>query len=139
MYEHNVLFLVGGTTVRFRREIRPIFTKFQIETSVFGLDARTMWISHKFRSPATAKSPESSRIMAQIIIQGVALKGREIIDPATFLKECAGMDAGLIDNLVLPSTKHEGLGVTEGIVEKYMALDDSLKKAAAKDDENHMK
>jgi len=44
----------------------------------------------------------------------------------------------LSDNLVLPSTKHGGLGVTEHILEKYVALDDSLKQAASQDDENLM-
>ena len=134
MYENKVFFVVAGTTVRFRREIRPIFQKFQIDTAVCALDSRNMWISHKFRYPKTPNSPES-RVLAQVIIQGVAVKGRDVVNPATFLKECEGMDADLIDSLVLPApngTQESNTALT--FVDRYLALEDSLRTWASEDD-----
>jgi len=135
MYKERTKYLVAGATIRFRREVRPIFRKFQIETTVCGLDDRNLFISHNFRLPAKENYPES-RILAQIIVQGVTVKGRDVVEPANFLKEKAGMDAELIDSLVLPGNKHES-AVVEELLERYMALDESLKKVAANDDEKH--
>jgi len=135
MYKNNVNYLVAGTTVRFRKEIRPLFRKFQIDTTVCGLDDRNLWISHKFRMPAKEKHPES-RIMAQVIVQGVAVKGREVLEPAQFLKQDVGMDADVIDSLVMPNVQHTS-AVVEELLERYIALEETLKKAAAEDDEKH--
>lgn len=135
MYKNNVNYLVAGTTVRFRKEIRPIFRKFQIDTTVCGLDKRSLWISHKFRLPAKEKHPES-RIMAQLIVQGVAIKGRDVVEPAQFLVDDVGMDAAVIDSLMLSNAKRKSDTVEE-LLERYMALDESLKKAAAEDDEKY--
>lgn len=135
MYKNNINYLVAGTTIRFRKEIRPLFRKFQIDTTVCGLDDRNLWISHKFRMPATEKYAES-RVMAQVIVQGVAVKGRDVLEPAQFLKQDVGMDADVIDSLVMPNVQHTS-AVAEELLERYIALDETLKKAAAEDDEKH--
>lgn len=134
MYKNKAFFLVAGTTIRFRRELRPLFRKFQIDTAICALDSRNMWISHKFRYPSTPNKPES-RVLAQIMIQGVAVKGRDVVNPASFLKECEGMDPALIESLILPATiDAQDSNMSATIVERYLALEDSLKLWAAEDD-----
>lgn len=137
MYQNNVNYLVVGTTVRYRKEIRPIFRKFQIDTCVCGIDKRNMWISHKFRLPSSDKNSNSgpSRVMAQLIVQGVAVKGRNVIEPGPFLKDKVGVDADLIDRLTLPHVCESQ--AVEEMLERYVALEESLKKVAAEDDEKY--
>ena len=136
MYKNHVAFLVAGTTIRFRREIRPLFRKFQVDTAICALDERNIWISHKFRAPSSANSPKS-RVLAQIVIQGVAVKGRDVVNPSSFLKTCEGMDGALIESLLLPTTKDtEESNACANIVERYIALEDSLKLASAEDDKH---
>jgi acyl-CoA thioesterase FadM len=133
MYRNDVHFMVTGTTIRYRKEIRPILCKFQIDTTVFGLDERNMWLSHKFRLPAKERGGKPSRVMAQIILQAVAVKGREVMRPETLFKEKIGVDPEVVDSLVLP---HDGLSQTGAdIMERYLALEESLKQAATEDDE----
>jgi acyl-CoA thioesterase FadM len=44
MYRTNTHFMVASSAVRYRREVRPIFRKFQIETVVGGIDDRNIWM-----------------------------------------------------------------------------------------------
>lgn len=136
MYKNNVNYLVVGTTIRYRKEIRPIFRKFQIDTTVCGVDERNMWISHKFRLPAKGEKHKESRVMAQMIVQGVAVKGRDVIDPGIFLKDQVGFDADLVDSMTMPNVARES-EIVEEMLERYAALEESLKKAAAEDDEKY--
>ena len=63
------------------------------------------------------------------------MKGRDVVNPADFLKGCDGMDADLIDSLILPATKDaQDPNMSATIVERYLALEDSLKIWAAEDD-----
>ena len=135
MYKHNVNYLVAGTTIRYRKEIRPIFRKFQIDTTVCGIDERNMWISHKFRLLAPQGGDRTeSRVMAQMIVQGVAVKGRDVIDPGIFLKEKVGIDADLVASLTMPNVAKKS-EIVEEMLERYTALEESMQKAAAEDDE----
>jgi acyl-CoA thioesterase FadM len=135
MYKNNVNYLVVGTTIRYRKEIRPIFRRFQIDTTVCGIDERNMWISHKFRLPAKEKHNES-RVMAEMIVQGVAVKGRDVVNPGNFLKEDVGMDADLVGSVTMPHAAHKSK-IVEEMLERYVALEESMKKSAAEDDEKH--
>lgn len=93
-----------------------------------------MWISHNFRLPAAqGEINKDSRVMAQMIVQGVAVKGRDVIDPGHFLKDKVGIDADLIESLTMPNVAHKSQIVQE-MIERYTALDESMKKAAAEDD-----
>lgn len=137
MYKHKVNYLVASTAIRFRQEIRPFFRQFQIDTTVCGLDSRSIWISHKFRYPAKDDTHPESRILAQVIVRGVTVSGRTVLEPAQFLKEQVGMDTNLIDSLVLSHSTHEADGVTEQLLERYVALEDAFKESAAKDDKQY--
>lgn len=130
MIRNKVNFLVAGSTVRYRREIRPLFRQFQIDTSVAGLDERNIWMTHNFRYPI----PGRSRIRAQIIVRGVAVQGRQIIDPRAFFRDMAGIDKDVVERVTMP---HVSLIEVEKLLEHYVALEDSLRDVAAKDDTRH--
>jgi hypothetical protein len=149
MLKQQVHFLVVGTTIRYRKEIRPMFGKFQIDTTMCGLDDRNLYMMHQFRTIAPSSSSSSSqttrkesRIMAQMIVQGVAVQnGRTVINPATFLKETIGFDTNLIDNIMLskmaPSSVENSNSSSNVIAEllgRYSALEETMKKATAEDD-----
>jgi acyl-CoA thioesterase FadM len=134
MLKKNIHFLVVGTTIRYRKEIRPIFGKFFIETYMCGLDERNLYMIHQFRT-----TNQNSRIMAQMIVQGVAVQnGRNVINPATFLKEDIGFDTNIINNIMLsnmniPSSTDESKVIVE-LLDRYSALEETMKKVTAIDD-----
>jgi hypothetical protein len=70
--------------------------------------------------------------MAQMIVQGVAVKGKDVINPIDFLKNDVGMDGTAIDALVMANIDKSN--VVEQLMEQYLALDETFKKAAAEDD-----
>lgn len=129
MYKHNVHFFVAGSCIRYRREIRPLFRKFQIDSYVAGLDERNIWISHKFRYPV----PGQDRVRAQILVQGVAVKDKKVLDPRTFFKEQVGVDADIVDRLTLPNV---GEATMEEMLERYVGLEEAMKKDANLDDQS---
>jgi hypothetical protein len=138
MYQNNVNFLVVGTTIRYRKEIRPLFCQFQIDTTVCGIDSRNMWISHNFRLPAKDTTQKASRVMAQMIVQGVAVQRRNVIDPGTFLKDKVGLDTEVIDRLAL-SNGAATPTILEEMLQRSVALEETMKAAAAQDDEKYHK
>jgi hypothetical protein len=44
MYNHGVGFYAVSTAVRYRRQIRPVFRKFQVDTTIAGIDDRNLWV-----------------------------------------------------------------------------------------------
>lgn len=130
MVKNKVNFMVASTSCRYRREIRPLFRQFQIDTSVAGLDDRNIWMTHNFRYPI----PGRSRIRAQIIVRGVAVQGREIIDPRAFFRDMVGIDKDVVERVTMP---HVSLGEVEKLLEHYIGLEESLRDVAAKDDLRH--
>jgi acyl-CoA thioesterase FadM len=138
MLQHQVHFLVVGTSIRYRKELRPLFGKFQIDTTVCGLDERNLWILHKFR---TINEKKESRMLAQLIVQGVAVeKGRTIMNPVAFLKDKVGFDSDLIDSIIFPHKNQEASNeseIMEELFSRYSALEESMKRAAAQDDKRH--
>ena len=143
MLKQQVHFLVVGTTIRYRKEIRPMFGKFQIDTTMCGLDERNLYMMHQFRTIAPSSSSttkKESRIMAQMIVQGVAVQnGRTVINPATFLKDNIGFDTNLIDNIMLSkmtksSTEKSDNNIIVELLDRYAVLEETMKKATAEDD-----
>ena len=43
-YDHGVGFYAVSTAVRYRRQIRPLFRKFQVDTTIAGIDDRNLWM-----------------------------------------------------------------------------------------------
>ena len=50
MYQSNVHYVVGSTIVRYRKEIRPLYKQFYIESYISSLNNRSMYILHNFRT-----------------------------------------------------------------------------------------
>jgi acyl-CoA thioesterase FadM len=44
MYNTNTHFMVASTAIRFRRQVRPIFRTFQVQTTLGGIDERNFWM-----------------------------------------------------------------------------------------------
>jgi hypothetical protein len=141
MLKQDIHFLVVGTTIRYRKEIRPLFGKFQIDTTVCGMDDRNLFLLHQFRT--VSSQDEESRIMAQMIVQGVAVqKGRTVMNPATLFKDVIGFDSNLIDSITLSNMKIASNSESETTVElldKYSAFEGAMKKATAEDDRKYIK
>jgi acyl-CoA thioesterase FadM len=137
MYRDNVNFVVGGTAIRFRREVAPIFRKFQVHSFLARLDERHLWIYHAFRYPPDGKDP--GRIRAHAICQGIAIQGRNILDPREFLKDMVGVDPKVLDSTIGVGTdavndaKEQDLFAA--MIDKYSKMEAVFKTATAKDDE----
>jgi len=44
MYKSETHFMVAASAIRYRRELRPIFRKFNVETYIGALDDRNIWM-----------------------------------------------------------------------------------------------
>ena len=93
----QVNFMVGGSAIRYRREIRPVFRQFEVHTFVARLDERHFWIYHTFRYPPGGKDP--GRIRCAMVCQGLAVQGRTVLDPRKYLIENVGMDAETVEQM----------------------------------------
>ena len=123
--KNKLHFLVKGSCIRYRQEIRPVFRKFQVDSCLAGLDDKNLWISQKFRYSS------DDRVRAQVVVQAVALKGREVLDPRVFLKEMVGLDSDLVDSLSLPNMPN---ATVENMLERYAALEEAMRADATEDD-----
>lgn len=129
MMRNNIAFLVAGTSIRYRREIRPLFREFSIDTSVAGIDAdKNIWVIHDFRYPIEG----NNRIRAQMVVRAVVKQGRgEVLDPVVFLKDIAGIDGDVVDAITMPIANVNKL---EELLECHRALEDRFRDVAAADD-----
>lgn len=135
MYRDNVNFVVGGTAIRFRREIAPIFRKFQVHSFLAQLDERHLWIYHAFRYPRSGKDP--GRIRAHALCQGIAIQGGTVLDPRVYLKDMVGVDADIVDSISV--TMNESTVPQHDIfvemMDKYLEMETVFKAASSLDDE----
>lgn len=125
MASDNILFIVSANFVRYRREIRPLFQSFQVETTVSALDIRHMWFFHNFRYA------NDDRIRAQVVVQGVVMQRGQVLTPSDFLTHDCGHDPDLIQSLVWPDGENV---VHADLLKSYRSLDDALRTVAAEDD-----
>jgi acyl-CoA thioesterase FadM len=130
MFHDKVNYLVSSSAIRYRREIRPIFRKFQIDTFVSGLSEKHIWFSQNFRYPIEG----CNRVRAQMVLKGVAVQNRKILDPRVYFKTL-GYDSDLVDQLSIPNADEADL--TDKMFEQFEAFEESLRKVAAVDDKTH--
>jgi Thioesterase-like superfamily len=126
VYSNHCAMLLTASAVRYRREI-PIFAKFDVECYLAGIDDDDddnnssssssnggVYIMHKFRnhhrptnSAAAGGAGQGNyvknRVLAQVLSRGVLVKNREVMDWRVFLKDTAGIDANVVDRLLLSS------------------------------------
>lgn len=131
-FQRGVTFLLVGSTIRFRKEIRPLFSPFQVDTNVVGIDERSIWIMHKFRGNG------SDRIAAQLLVEAVLVEGRTVIDPAVFFTQ-VGLDGDVMEKLKIDRSFSDvdgtELNQDQVILQRYDELQGEMRKAAAIDDE----
>lgn len=116
-------FIVTSATVRYRREMKPLFRKFEVNTCLCGVNDRTISIYQAFRYPGAGGV---NKIRAQVLISGVIRRGRNILNPKEFLIEEAGTNPADMDAL--------DKGDMDVVFLKSSELDDLLKESAAADD-----
>jgi hypothetical protein len=76
-------------------------------------------------------APEGDdRVRAQLIVKGVILKNREVIDPRTFLKDQVGVEPGVVDSVDRPNAD----GGMDDMIASFEALDNAKRALAALDD-----
>mmetsp|Transcript_14039 Transcript_14039/g.18302 ORF Transcript_14039/g.18302 Transcript_14039/m.18302 type:complete len:229 (+) Transcript_14039:112-798(+) len=136
MLRDNVSFVMGGATVRYRRDIRPL-QKFQVQTQIAHLDDRNMWFYHTFRHVEL-----NARIRAQVLCRGVVLQGKNVLDPRVYLVEKVGLNPKLVEemgssNLDLESSgssDDDEMSITAQLIKRFEGMEESLKDASALDD-----
>ena len=127
MYQHQIHFVVGAASIRYRKELRWK-TSFVIHSTLEAIDARTMYIRQVFRSGSSTKSSSSStttkddaahhdtttsdgRIVAQCLFQGLALQNQKIIEPKIVL-EHMGVPHDIINSLLLAQNNSTSTSTT---------------------------
>mmetsp|Transcript_26707 Transcript_26707/g.39500 ORF Transcript_26707/g.39500 Transcript_26707/m.39500 type:complete len:230 (+) Transcript_26707:1529-2218(+) len=96
MYKDGMHFIVNGSAIRYRREI-SLRDKFEIHSSFKDIDDRHMYASQTFRSSNNGEG--EGRILAQFLMQAVAVKNRKVIHPRNVL-EAIGLPEDVIESLV---------------------------------------
>lgn len=125
-FEKKTEFISASTLVRYRREIKPLFRKFEVHTCLCNVNDRTYSIYQTFRYPGTGGV---NKIRAQVLLNGVVRRGREIINPRQFLISEVGASAEDLDSL----GDGDILAVDDVFV-KNSELEELLKESAAADD-----
>merc|ERR1711982_206907 len=100
-------FVVTQSAVRFRKESR-LRDRFQIRSHLHAIDDRHLWMHQTFRSDGG-----EGRILAQVLVQAVAVKDRGIVPPSTVL-EAIGVPDGVVNSLMWQDTAGTSDGTAQG-------------------------
>jgi hypothetical protein len=130
MVSDKIFFILAGNFMRYRKELRPLFRPFVVETYISAIDDRNLWFSHNFRYS------ETDRILTEILVQCVVVRGGKVLHPGQFLVEECSYDENLIQSVTWP----DGASVSHAdLLRNYRKLDDTMRTIAAEDDERHQK
>ena len=116
MQRERLIFLVGSTVTRFRREVQP-FQPFEVHTQMLGWDERSMVYEHNIK--LSADSPPLSQTLCRAVIKS---KGK-LVSPEDFFA-AMGLPPELVESR---------RGTMEGneTVAAFAALDAAQKASAA--------
>lgn len=133
MYDHGMNFVVTQSAVRFRKEI-GLRDRFQIRSHLHAIDDRHLWMHQTFRSDGG-----EGRILAQVLVQAVAVKDRGVVPPSTVL-EAIGVPDGVVDSLMWQDADGSSGGTAQGddaltFLERFRDLDEAFRREATADDE----
>jgi len=98
MYNTGSNFIVTNCAVRFRKEISAN-TKFEIHSTLKGIDERNLWMYQTFRN-INKDGNGDGRIMSQVLVQAVVVQNRKILPPKIML-DTMGVPNEIIDSLLL--------------------------------------
>lgn len=119
-------YVVTGASVRFRREVKPLFRTFEVHSHLMAMDDKDMWIAQTFRHA----QKDDYKIRGQVLIKGAVIRGQERLDPRAFLKSDCGLDADLLDSIT-----DDGSGEKfREEVKLYKQMEASMQASAAQDD-----
>ena len=128
MMSKDIHFILSGNFIRYRREVRPLFRSFQVESYISAIDDRSLWFTHNLRYS------DNDRLRAQILAQAVIVQNRKVLLPRDFLRDVCGHEEDLIDRVTWP----DGQDVSHAdLLNAYRDLDNNMRSLAAKDDEKH--
>lgn len=138
MYQNDVHFMVTAAVVRFRRQVRPVFRHFQIETSLKAVDDDSFWVYQTFRYPEAG----NDRVRTQVLIKGVAYQHRQVLAPRIVLEDMMGVPTETVEQMMLDprmessDSKDENDGSTamQSMLTHFQELDESFRDAAGADD-----
>jgi hypothetical protein len=74
----------------------------------------------------------NDRVRAQVLVKGVTVRDRKVIDPRSFLIEHVGIDPESVESLSRPNTDQS----MEEMITHFEELDMSFRSSAALDDDD---
>lgn len=138
LYQSGIHFMVTNASIRFRKEIPPS-KPFEIHTVLTAFDDRNLWMHQTFRGKSDDYKG-NGRILAQVLVQAVAVRDRKVISPRTML-EAAGVPDEQVDSLewkdanMVASSESNDDDDAMSFLRKVRDLDEAFKKEASVDDE----
>mmetsp|Transcript_9388 Transcript_9388/g.21491 ORF Transcript_9388/g.21491 Transcript_9388/m.21491 type:complete len:184 (+) Transcript_9388:1170-1721(+) len=148
MYKTGAHFVVSNTSVRFRKEISLADTAFEIHSVLEAIDERHFWMHQTFRSGKknndkdndTHSNSGNGRIMAQVLVQAVAVRNRKVVDPRTVL-DAVGVPGETVDSLLWEhdndakgDNDNDDTANTMGFMQRFKDLDTAFREEANADD-----
>ena len=142
MYQKGTHFVVTNSAIRFRREI-SLFDKFEIHSSLQAIDDRHLWMQQTFRSDnsnsnSNKKDSEGKgRILAQVLVQAVAVQNRKVVPPSTML-DAIGVPGDVAESLMWEDDdSKDNANKDEAVffLQRFKDLDVAFRKEATADDE----
>jgi acyl-CoA thioesterase FadM len=147
MYRTNTHFMLSSASVRYRAEVRPLFHSFQVQSIISGMDESSIWMYQTFRymdndddknnKEGGVGSGSGDRIRAQVLIKGVTVKNRKVVDPRKFLVEHVGIPNEAVQSLSRSNSADATTGTTcmQDMMDHFESLEHSYRHAAGLDDE----
>jgi len=146
--QHRIAPVVTSAVVRYRREVKPLFRKFQINTTILSITPQSLLLRQDFRHYKN-NNKKDDKLRTQLLIQNtlVDTKTGSIVNPIEFLVDTCAADPTVIDQLIIQQEEnnyHDDDGsntkttiptIEEEEMEKYLRLEASLRQSAQMDDE----
>jgi acyl-CoA thioesterase FadM len=126
--------VVAGTTIRYRKEIKPFRCKFRIESYFGRIENQRLWTIHDFFVPGSSSSLglASAKSRAQLVVPCVWVRKGKVVDPQCYLQE-AGVDEATIQSLCGDTSDANDDGtstnsILKDVTSQYAALEESMRR-----------
>jgi acyl-CoA thioesterase FadM len=132
MIKTSTLLVVAGTTIRYRREIKPFWCKFRIESHFARIEGSRLWTVHDFLVPGSAPSHGDNgqnKSRAQMVVPCAWVRNGKVVDPRSYLRE-AGVDEATVLSLC-DAVGDDGPGTSsllKDVTTQYAALEESMRR-----------
>jgi acyl-CoA thioesterase FadM len=126
--------VVAGTTVRYRKEIKPFRCTFRIESYFGRIEGPRVWTIHDFfvRDSASSHDLASARSRAQMVVPCVWVQRGNVVDPQSYLQE-AGVDEATKQSLCGDTSdanddEASTNSILKDVTSQYAALEESMRR-----------